>query len=98
MFINFYSIKIILKFYDERHYYILTIYFYNEKKVLYKESYFQKTFWNINVENTRFLLKISTFYIRFRLDHRLKTHVSTKLGLEKFCQVSNRSRTVTTDA
>ena len=50
MFINFYSIKIILKFYDERHYYILTIYFYNEKKVLYKESYFQKTFWNINVE------------------------------------------------
>ena len=48
MVIKFYFIKImlywrivlffILKLYGERMYYILTVYFYNEKKVLYKKS------------------------------------------------------------
>ena len=45
----------ILKLYDERKYYILTAYFYNEKKVLHKKyCIFKKKFWNINVANIRF--------------------------------------------
>ena len=44
------------KLYDDKKYYILNTYFYNEEKVLYKESIiFQKKSWNINVANIRIL-------------------------------------------
>ena len=66
IFIKFYSIKwilywsivlfFIIKLYGERKYYILTTYFCNERKILYKESInYQKKFQNIDVSNIRLL-------------------------------------------